>query len=189
MPEIRTIDQMPTVNPEELGELPNIPEGTVLYIAGSPWRKGEKEMVAGAVITACIRAGSWQPIPQEQLINAFVDYTMYRIFNAQCRNALVEMFEQGDIDIVEFGGEYYTLPTLTLIEKALRQSTHVMFDQASKVSEPREVFIPIECCRGGATSDVVVAICDTSRSKISPISLSLEGNLRAEGSSKMLQAH
>jgi hypothetical protein len=130
--DVRKVDTLPVLDTDQYGELPEIPEGTVLALFSTPWRQAEPEFMAAAMIQACIDAGEWRPIAANM---AFVENTLMRFPNFHFMpqsywNGLAVLREQGDVEMVEFEGGEYAILQPSLARKALASGGAVMYDYA-----------------------------------------------------------
>lgn len=97
----RTVNAVPEVNIE--AELPEIPQGAVIWPFASPWRNGEREFVLGIMATAAVRNGSWQAVS----VKTFADILRNSPFAIQQQgviNAVWALAEDSYLDVVSVEG-------------------------------------------------------------------------------------
>lgn len=93
--------------------LPQIPDGKVLLVFGSPMRKAEKEWVLGIIATAAIREGKWIPVDTTTFLGVIkqMDNIVVTASTQNIVNAVWEMAEKRLLEVIRFEEKDYLVPS------------------------------------------------------------------------------
>lgn len=97
-------------------ELPELPEGGVLWPFASPWRNGEREFVLGIITTAAVRRGGWQAVDMRTFAQILRE-SPFAIWQQGVINAVWELAGEEYLDVVTVEGQGdYIVPHAKLAE-------------------------------------------------------------------------
>lgn len=119
---ISVVDRLPTLEADQLGELPvtAVRPGNLLMPFETKWRGDERPTVAAAMVTACIRAGKWKPLTEDEFTAVLSQYAAFLANPKGCQQAFEQLVSDGELNLVEHLGVRYCIPTRALIRGVLK---------------------------------------------------------------------
>lgn len=126
--DFKVVEQLPELEQSSFPPLPNIPAGHTLFITGSIWHHGEKEVAAGIIVTACVQEEIWKPVSESTFNALLTKHPMIRVGgHRNVYNAAWELIGARQLEIVVFNDSNYLIPTPELAQIALAEETKFRF--------------------------------------------------------------
>lgn len=115
---------LPPINKGGYPPLPQINKGSVLFPLDSPYRHAEEEMLAGALITACIEEGEYVAIHEPYYTHVILQRYphFFTMIPWEVKSAFQRLMDAGDIHVILIGEEGYLIPSRTLAKAVLLES-------------------------------------------------------------------
>lgn len=120
------VDALPVLSQADFPPLPEVPQDRVLLIFQSDWRNMEKEHAAGVIITACVRAGKWQPVSAVDFGNILMD-RHFTFSRNDVINAVWSLADAGFLKVVRFDSKDYIVPDPKLAKVALSDKSKLRY--------------------------------------------------------------
>ena len=130
------VDSLPTVNQSQFPNLPEVPHGYALHFKSTPWNRLERELMAAAIIQTCVRLSQWQPITTADLQETMSRYYGFNELTGYYWAGFHELLTLGDIDAVDYVGEFYIVPLPSLATKAFAKPEGVELVPAYTIGQP-----------------------------------------------------
>lgn len=96
--------------------LPVVEEAFIFMPFNTPSQKVEREVVAGILITACIRARKWEPVSAKTFGTIIGESSFTRYMPQGIINELWGMVNEGYVDLVNDGTGDFIVPMEQLVE-------------------------------------------------------------------------